>query len=161
MKPKLHLLLHSADLVEERLRIELSLIGVRPRQARIIDALDRMGTASQVELAREFNVTPASMSTMTSRLIKAGYITRETDPEELRSSILSLSDSGRALLEDIRAVWRIVDRKIERALGKKRAEQLAALTLDLRDGLGGRAPGSDKPERTIGNPGARPGDQVE
>jgi len=37
---------------------------VTHRQARILDALDRMGDASQARLAREFNLTSASMSTM-------------------------------------------------------------------------------------------------
>lgn len=38
--------------------------SVTHRQARILDALDRMGDASQARLAREFNLTAASMSTM-------------------------------------------------------------------------------------------------
>ena len=62
---KLHYLLHAATLVEEKLRHRLSEIGISPRQARVIDALARMGAVSQIALAREFAVTPASMSTMT------------------------------------------------------------------------------------------------
>ena len=138
---RFHLLLHSADLLEERLRIQLSPLGVRPRQARILDALHRMGSASQVELAREFDVSAASMSTMTVRLIEAGFILRTTNPDELRSNMLRLSDSGRALLKDVEAAWREVDVIIENAIGAEDAEALARLTHKLRDQLGGRAPG--------------------
>ncbi len=139
--PKLHLLLHSADLIEERLRIQLLPLAIRPRQARIVDALNRMGAASQVDLAREFNVSPASMSTMTARLIEGGFISRETNPDELRSNVLRLTEYGEALLEDIRKAWAEVDKIIESAIGPQRADELANLTLALRDALGGRPPG--------------------
>ncbi|ERP96673.1 hypothetical protein Q669_27845 [Labrenzia sp. C1B10] len=108
-----------------------------------MDALHRMGAASQVDLAREFNVSPASMSTMTARLIEGGFISRETNPDEMRSNVLRLTEYGEALLEDIREAWVEVDRIIESAIGPKRADELANLTLALRDALGGRPPGQD------------------
>lgn len=114
---------------------------MRPRQARVIDALARMEPASQVALAREFGVNPASMSTMTARLIEAGLVTREVDPEEARAHLLRLTDRGRGLLEEIHAAWRDVDRLIEQKIGPELAAQLADAAKALRDGLGGRAPG--------------------
>ena len=97
----LHFLLHAADLVEERLRRRLAPLGIRPRQARIVDALDRMGEVSQADLARAFDVTAASMSTMTARLVQAGFIERRAHPDEQRSNLLRLSPKGRALLAEI------------------------------------------------------------
>jgi hypothetical protein len=41
-----HFLLHSAHLVEERLRKRLAQLNVQPRQARILDAIGRMGKTS-------------------------------------------------------------------------------------------------------------------
>lgn len=138
---KVHFLLHAAALIEETLRHRLANLGVRPRQARILDALDRIGEASQVELAREFDLTPASMSTMIARLLAAGYVARRIDPEEARSNIVQLSDKGRSLLDEVRVAWSDVDRVIEAKIGREEAEQLAHLTRALRDELGGRAPG--------------------
>lgn len=106
-----------------------------------MDALSRMGAVSQVDLAREFNVSAASMSTMTARLIEGGFISRETNPDELRSNVLRLTEHGEALLEDIRKAWAAVDKIIEGAIGPQRADELANLTLALRDELGGRPPG--------------------
>ncbi|MEJ6394603.1 MarR family transcriptional regulator [Gymnodinialimonas sp. 2305UL16-5] len=140
-KPKLHMLLHSADLVEERLRIQLNPLGITPRQARILEALDRIGACSQVTLAREFNISAASMSTMTTRLISAGFILRAADPDQARSNLLSLSDTGRALLSDVHRAWREVDKIIETAIGPESAAELAGLARQLRNALGGRAPG--------------------
>ncbi|OSP54229.1 hypothetical protein BV911_13840 [Pseudoruegeria sp. SK021] len=161
----MHLLLHAADLIEDRLRQSLSAIGMRPRQARILDALDRMGSASQADLARAFDITPASMSTMTARLIEAGLISREVHPSEARSNVLRLSAHGRGLLSEIHAVWRDVDLLIDDTIGAENARTLAALTRSLRDGLGGYAPGrdpvtsgpaSDKPYGDNWNPDGSP-----
>lgn len=145
----LHFLLHSANLVEEELRQRLAQIGIRPRQARVIDALARMEPASQVNLAREFGVTPASMSTMTSRMIDGGYITREADPQETRSNILRLTKQGHDLLSDIHTAWRDIDALIVARLGAEEASKLADLTRVLRDELGGRAPGQSGILETI------------
>ena len=140
---RFHLLLHSSHLIEEKLRLRLKPLGVQPRQARVLDALNRMKSASQVDLAREFDLTPASMSTMKSRLIRAGLISREADQEELRSNVLTLTDRGLELLEAIYVVWRKVDRDIEEAIGSENAQDLARLTLELRNALGGRTPGGE------------------
>lgn len=138
----LHFLLHAAALVEEQLRERLAEIGIRPRQARIIQALSRMEPASQVSLAREFDITPASMSTMTVRLIEAGFVSREPHPDEARSNVLRLTERGRGLLSDIHAAWRDIDALIADRLGADDATTLARMTRNLRDSLGGRVPGA-------------------
>lgn len=137
----LHFLLHCANLVEERLRHRLADLGIHQRQARVLDTLARMGTASQVSLAREFNITAASMSTMTARLIAAGLISRETDPDEARSNILRLTERGESLLSEIHAAWNDVDRMIETLIGPEKAATLSTLARELRDALGGHTPG--------------------
>lgn len=142
----IHFLLHSAALVEDELRQRLAKIGILPRQARTLDALARMEPASQVRLAQEFGVAPSSMSTMTARLIEAGFITRETDPKEARAHVLRLTDRGRGLLADIHAAWRDIDGLIEDRLGAENAAQLADLTRALRDRLGGHVPGTAAPD---------------
>ena len=134
----LHYLLHSANLVEERLRHRLADIGISPRQARVIDALARLGAVSQVALAREF----ASMSTMAARLVAADIIARKVDPAEARSNIVELTPRGRELLADVHAAWRDIDTLIADTIGAEDAAQLAALAQSLRDRLGGTVPGT-------------------
>ena len=143
-QPYVHLLLHSADLLEEQLRLRLAKLNVTPRQARILDALDRMGAASQADLSREFDLTAASLSTMTVRLLEAGYILRTAHPDEARSNVLRLSDSGSGLLADVRAAWSDMDHLIAEKIGAEQAAQLAGLTRALRDALGGRTPGRQR-----------------
>ncbi|PSK86344.1 DNA-binding MarR family transcriptional regulator [Limimaricola soesokkakensis] len=146
----MHYLLHAADLLEDRLRRRLAEADIQPRQARVLDALDRMEPASQIALARAFDVTPASMSTMTARLLDRKLITRETHPEAARSNLLRLTPRGRDLLAEIHAAWTDMDRLMETELGADKAASLAELTRQLRDSLGGRVPGADE-ERPLPN----------
>ncbi|MGL4489155.1 MAG: MarR family winged helix-turn-helix transcriptional regulator [Rhizobiaceae bacterium] len=141
-----HFLLHSAHLVEEGLRKRLASLGIQPRQARILDAIGRLGKTSQARLAKEFSVTQASMSTMIVRLADLGLITKNPDSQELRSNVLTLTPSGQLLLEDIYRVWTETDREIEQIVGESNARQLTELTYNLRNGLGGFTPGGETVE---------------
>ena len=124
------------------MRDRLVPLGVHPRQARVLDALGRMGEASQVTLAKEFGLTAASMSTMTTRLLEADLIERQVDERELRSNVLRLSKRGKDLLKVIYREWRAMDREISDAIGSANAEHLADLGHQLRNALGGYTPGS-------------------
>lgn len=139
-----HFFLHCGHLIEERLRTKLAPLGIMPRQARVLDALGRMGQASQVQLADEFGLSAASMSTMTTRLLTAGLIEKRVDEQELRSNVLKLSVSGRGLISQIYEVWREVDQEISDAVGSENAMQLAAITHELRNTFGGFTPGDNK-----------------
>lgn len=137
---RFHGLTHSADLVEAELRRRLAPLGLQHRQARIIEAMARMGPVSQTDLAAEFGVTSASMSTMTDRLLAAGYISRRTDPRSRRQNVLELTDKGRSMLAGIEAAWLAVDTAIRDVLGDE-ADMFFRLARRLRDGLGGTVPG--------------------
>lgn len=136
-----HLHIHFAHLLEERLRLRLAPLGLHPRQARVLDTLDVMGTASQVQLARELGLTAASMSTMTSRLLAAELIERKVDEQELRSNVLKLSKHGRRLLKKIHGHWQAVDLEISEVIGEEESASLAEQILKLRNAFGGKTPG--------------------
>lgn len=147
---KLQPLIHAATLVEERLSVELAPIGIKPRQARVLNVLHLLGSASQVELAREFEIAAASMSTMTSRLIAGGFITRTVDADESHRVRLKLTAKGTALIEPINKAWREVDRIIDDAVGEDAAHTLATLSGELRNALGGRVAGAGTGYRYYG-----------
>jgi DNA-binding MarR family transcriptional regulator len=141
-KHNFHGLTHSAMLVEEELRRQLAPLGIHPRQARVLTAMQHMAPVSQVELAETFDITPASMSTMTDRLLAAGLITRNPDPNARRRNLLELTEVGRAKLDAISAAWDAVDAVIQTALGPDDAKTLFRLARRLRDSLGGTPSGS-------------------
>ena len=100
-------------------------LGIGPRQARVLDALSRMGEVSQVTLAKEFGITQASMSTMTNRLMASGHVVRRDDPADTRGKLLSLSDGGHAMLERAYQAWNELDQHASDAIG---ADAYKALT---------------------------------
>lgn len=136
-----HFHIHFAHLIEERLRSRLAPLGIHPRQARILDALGRMERASQAQLAREFDLTAASMSTMTSRLMAAGFIERRVDELEQRSNVLTLTQCGSRLLEQIYREWEAIDRETIEVLGEENTAQYLTFSLQLRNAFGGSTPG--------------------
>lgn len=140
---KLHPVLHAADLLEESLRERLAPLGVKPRQARILNVLNLMGSASQADLAREFNISAASVSTMTARLISSGFVSRRVDSEEPRRNELSLTGKGKALIEGINNAWMEVDTMMDQLIGAEDAHRLAELASRLRTAMGGHVAGAD------------------
>ncbi|MGO2132709.1 MAG: MarR family winged helix-turn-helix transcriptional regulator [Halomonas sp.] len=135
-----HLHLHFAHLLEEHLRNRLAPLGVHPRQARILGILGMMGQASQAQLAREAGLTAASMSTMTSRLLAAGLIERHVDAQEHRRNVLTLTQRGTNLLKQIHQEWQTIDRETIEVIGEENTAIYAALSLRLRNALGGSTP---------------------
>lgn len=143
----IHFLLHSASLVRELIRLELQPLGVGHSQARVLDALDRMGPSSQAELAKELGITPPSMSTLTIRMIANGHIDRQVDSNEKRSNVLRLSEAGAGLLLQIRDAWHRVDRMVQDKLGVEKTKFFFEASHALRDALGGRTPSKNVKRR--------------
>ncbi len=136
----LHPVLHSATLLEKRVEMLLRPTGIRHRQALILDALSKIGPTSQRHLAKQFDVSAGSMSSMTERLVALGFITQSTNPVNRRSDILDLTPDGRAVLEKVLIVWQEATALISLALGDNQAETLTALSTKLRNTLGGTQP---------------------
>lgn len=58
-------------------------------------------TASQ--LAKEMDLTPATVSVSLKRLVKAGFVQKEPDQKDNRTTCLYLTDRGREVHDSIRA----------------------------------------------------------
>jgi DNA-binding MarR family transcriptional regulator len=130
----------------------LSTYDLQPRQARVIDAIARQEPISQIVLAKMFDVTPASMSVMLSRMEKTGLIERSPEPSDARSFRVVLSSHGWAALDIIKSTWATVDHEIETAIGLHDANELHRISLHLRKALGGQAPykkETESPESSI------------
>lgn len=149
---KLQPLIHVARLLEDRLREELAPIGIGPRKARVMNVLHLMGAASQAELVREFDISAASMSTMTSRLEAGGFITRTIDGRGAHQIQLRLTRKGTDLIGQIHEAWAKVDQVIDEAIGEDTAHSLATWAGELRNALGGQVAGAKAGYRYYGAP---------
>ena len=131
-------------LVEALLRERLAQVGLPPRQARVLSALERIGECNQKTLAKEFDITPASMSSMCDRLFAAGWIQKIIDPGEKRAFIIRLTPEGESKVRETHEAWDDIDAYIIKTMGKEAATSLANLAGTLRNQLGGHIPGTDK-----------------
>lgn len=145
-----HALLHSADLLERRLTERLAPLEVRPRQARVLVAIDVIGPTSQTVLAQEFDLTKGSMSTMIDRLLSMGLVQREKSETDRRGDVVTLSPAGARRVMEVHKVWEDVDSMIEEMLGSEKQHLLAVLSGELTTALGGKIPGEKREERTRG-----------
>jgi DNA-binding MarR family transcriptional regulator len=74
-------------------------------EVRALFQLDREAEVSAGCLARQADVSPASMTAMLDHLEKDGMVSRRRSETDRRQVIVSLTDEGRELLARKREVW--------------------------------------------------------
>jgi DNA-binding MarR family transcriptional regulator len=74
-------------------------IGLTPLRA--LQSLDRLGPSMVTELGDDLGLLPSTASRLADRLGTAGLITRRVSPANRRATILDLSDTGRAVLDEL------------------------------------------------------------
>lgn len=98
------LIAHSARMLARKADIKLREIGISTSQFPVLVALKNGGTLTQKELAQLANVEQPSMAQLLSRMERDGLIRRETDPNDGRSSLISLSEKAVGLITPVRAI---------------------------------------------------------
>jgi len=87
------------------------------------------------ELAEKLQITPATITRMIQRMEKSGFVLRKPDADDQRVSRVYLTEAGRAVREQLQAVW---DRmEIESFAGFNPDEQivLRRFLIHIRDNL--------------------------
>jgi DNA-binding MarR family transcriptional regulator len=87
-------------------------VGLAPLRA--LQSLDRRGPSMVGELGDDLGLVPSTASRLSDRLAEAGLITRRPAPSNRRSTLLELTDAGRAVLDElvalrIRAFGKVAD----------------------------------------------------
>jgi DNA-binding MarR family transcriptional regulator len=68
---------------------------------RALQSLDRRGPSMVGELGDDLGLVPSTASRLSDRLSEAGLITRRPAPSNRRSTLLELTDAGRAILDEL------------------------------------------------------------
>ena len=84
-----------------RLRQEAG-ADLSPSQTAALATIERRGPLTPSELAQYERIQRPTATRVLARLEEAGLVTRAADPADGRSSLVSLSADGRALLERVR-----------------------------------------------------------
>ncbi|WP_040796708.1 MarR family winged helix-turn-helix transcriptional regulator [Nocardia higoensis] len=69
----------------------------------VLGTLDARDSCRQGDLAVDLCISPSALSRHVTELVAAGYVARSPDPSDGRATLVRVTDSGRSLLERIRA----------------------------------------------------------
>lgn len=83
-----------------RLREEIDTRELTPSQTSILHRIDRDGPATASDLAAAERVRPQSAAATIAILDERGFVTRHQDPRDGRRQLVTLTDAGRAFLDD-------------------------------------------------------------
>ena len=114
--------------------------GVYFGQPPILEYLAQYGAATQNELAKALNVSPASVSVSLRRMQKAGLIEKTADETDLRCFRLSLTENGREQHKYIRGCFEELDRNLYAGFSAAELETLETLLSRLCDNLAASLP---------------------
>ncbi len=87
------------------------------------------------ELAARLNVEPPTVTKMLRRLEKCGLVERRQNPEDARSSVVYLTDKGRALQEPVARLWQEAEERTLASLNTADRETLHHLLAKMRGNL--------------------------
>ena len=112
-------------------RADVACCGVTVAQAATLETLHREGPLRLGSLGRRLGVTPSTLSRNVERLEAAGLVRRAADPEDARSSRVSLTPKGRAAARDLERQEIIFARQVLERLPEERREAVSSAFRDL------------------------------
>jgi DNA-binding MarR family transcriptional regulator len=105
---------------------------------RLLRALDQHGDRTMTQLANSLNITQRRITALVAALVQEQLIERRPNPEDGRSTVISLTDPGRAHLERNWAEFQAAVREAFGDLPTELQKQLLAITPLLTEALRAR-----------------------
>lgn len=122
----------SWNAIDARLRDSF---GLTLGKFEFLELIDRIDGCRVQDIARELAITVGGTSKLVDRIEAAGHCRRRTNPEDGRSSVITLTAKGKHLLAKASAV---VDEELESWFGAqlppRELERLSATLTELRAG---------------------------
>lgn len=102
--------------------------GLTPTQTSTLATIERCGPLRLGDLAAHEGITPSTLTRPVAALEEGGYLERRTDPADARSSVVAVSEAGRALLATIRGeTTALLRERLDQLSAGQRAALAAAL----------------------------------
>jgi homoprotocatechuate degradation regulator HpaR len=121
------LLLKAREVVMSRFVPVLRSENISPEQWRVLRVLMESDHVDATTLAERGVLMMPSLSRMLRSLEQRALISRKSDPEDQRRSLISISGKGRQLFERLAPVNEMAYAEIEATLGEERLERLYQL----------------------------------
>lgn len=125
----------AARLFRKALDARATQTGVTSLQWRLLAWVSRHPGASQGFLADRFEVEPITVSRMVDRLVEAGHIERQPDPDDRRAWKIYLTDCATPIVRELRTMAdALVDQALDGLSPVERVE-LERLVTRVRENL--------------------------
>jgi DNA-binding MarR family transcriptional regulator len=115
-------------------------VGITPPQYTALTVLERRSGLSTAELARNAFVTDQSAADMIGVLENRGLLIRVPDDDDRRRRVLRLTETGQALLDQVRPSVEGVEQRMLAPLATGDAERLRNYVTACRGALGNAPP---------------------
>lgn len=123
----------------------LAPLGLHPGQEALLLELDRTGPRIQAQLSEALGCEPPSVTLMTRKLEATGHIRRRPAPTDKRASIVELTDTGRALTDQIKQLWCVLAEETITGLPTQTVAELPAILRTMTDNVDTRRPRPSRP----------------
>jgi DNA-binding MarR family transcriptional regulator len=104
-------------------------------QPPVLFALWEREGATHGELATRLHVKPATITKMITRMERAGFVERRSDPEDQRVSRVYLTDTGRSIRDRVEQVWRKIEEETFAGFSAEERNLLQRFFLQMRENL--------------------------
>jgi DNA-binding MarR family transcriptional regulator len=121
----------AARLVTEVYDDEVGLAGLSIAQFALLARLERLGEATQTEVAEHLTLDPTTLTRTLTPLVAKGFITKDRGAADGRARYLQLTAEGMARLRAARPQWRAAQEKLKKALGDNTWRSLHGLLKDV------------------------------
>ncbi len=123
----------------------LAPLGLHPGQETLLLELARTGPMIQAQLSEALGCEPPSVTLMARKLEASGYIRRKPAQSDKRASIVELTDSGKALVDQVKRLWCALAEETVTGLSAQTAEELPRLLKTLTGNVDTRPPPPTRP----------------
>jgi DNA-binding MarR family transcriptional regulator len=113
----------------------LAPFGIHPGHKLVLFELATAGPRTQAQLAAATGYEPPTITLSVRQLEDAGLVTRRPSPADRRATLVELSDTGRALLPELKAAWRRLAEQAAAGLTSTSLGQLTDVLADLAASL--------------------------
>jgi len=135
-----HLLHRAVQLALDVYAEEFGAGGLTQRQYAVLAAAAEHQGATQTELVRITGIDRSTMAEMAARLIGKGFLERRRSASDGRANAVSLTDQGRAVLEEARPKMAAADARLLKLIsGGGRRQRFLELLSDLIKGAEAKA----------------------
>ncbi|NLK93851.1 MAG: MarR family transcriptional regulator [Clostridiales bacterium] len=118
-----------------RIRGELEKIGMYPGQPGLLFSLNKKDGQFQKELAKQLNISPATMNVTIKRMEKNGLVRREQDKNDKRVSRVFICEEGKNICKKLRDIHLEVESECIVNLSKEEKIIARRILLQIRDNL--------------------------